>query len=76
MAAFGVVPVACGVVRPLSGAFLPRIFAPKRQGNAPDAHTAPRLRPSFGQLAGIGRPIPLGLVTGRSIPNPSRTDSY
>lgn len=36
----------------------PRIFAPKRQGNVPDAHTAPRFRPSFGQLAGIGRPIP------------------
>ena len=35
----------------------------------------PRFRPSFGQLAGIGCPIPLGLVTGRSIPNPSRTDS-
>lgn len=30
---------------------------------------------SFGQLRGIGRPIPLGLVTGRSIPNPSCTDS-
>lgn len=75
VAAFGFVPVACGVVRPLSGAFLPRIFAPKRQGNGPDAHTAPRLRPSFGQLGGIGRPIPLGLVTGRSIPNPSCTDS-
>ncbi|WP_147346650.1 hypothetical protein [Bacteroides stercoris] len=76
MAAFGFVPVACGVVQPLSGAFLPPIFAPKRQGNVPDAHTAPRLRPSFGQLEGIGRPIPAGLVTGRSIPNPSRTDSY
>lgn len=36
----------------------------------------PRLRLSFGQLEGIGRPIPAGLVTGRSIPNPSRTDSY
>lgn len=35
----------------------------------------PRFRPSFGQQEGIGRPIPLGLVTGRSIPNPSRTDS-
>ncbi len=75
VAAFGFVPVACGVVRPLSGAFLPRIFAPKRQGNVPDAHTAPRFRLSFGQQEGIGRPIPLGLVTGRSIPNPSRTDS-
>ena len=75
VAAFGFVPVACDVVRPLSGAFLPRIFAPKRQGNVPDAHTAPRFRLSFGQQEGIGRPIPLGLVTGRSIPNPSRTDS-
>ena len=75
VAAFGFVPVACGVLQPLPGVFLPRTFAPKRQGNAPDAHTAPRLRPSFGQLAGIGRPIPLGLVTGRSIPNPSGTDS-
>lgn len=36
----------------------------------------PRLRLSFGQQEGIGRPIPAGLVTGRSIPNPSRTDSY
>lgn len=35
----------------------------------------PRFRLSFGQLGGIGRPIPLGLVTGRSIPNPSCTDS-
>lgn len=35
----------------------------------------PRFRPSFGQLGGIGRPIPLGVVTGRSIPNPSCTDS-
>lgn len=75
VAAFGFVPVACGVLQPLSGSFFPRIFAPKRQGNVPDAHTASRFRPSFGQLGGIGRPIPLGLVTGRSIPNPSCTDS-
>lgn len=39
------------------------------------AHRPPRFRLSFGQQEGIGRPIPLGLVTGRSIPNPSRTDS-
>lgn len=39
------------------------------------AHCPPRFRLSFGQQEGIGRPIPLGLVTGRSIPNPSRTDS-
>ena len=75
VAAFGFVPVACGVLQPLPGSFFPRIFAPKRQGNVPDAHTAPRFRPSFGQLGGIGRPIPLGLVTGRSIPNPACTDS-
>ncbi len=164
--AFGFVPVACGFLQPLPGAFLPPIFAPKRQDNVPDAHTAPgsvsllgswkvsgdrylrvwlqaficlvassflsakeytnlpvcivsplrgsiwlrsgslwrssapsrcvftpylctqaagqcsrcahrpRFRLSFGQLEGIGRPIPAGLVTGRSIPNPSRTDSY
>lgn len=37
-------------------------FAPKRQGNTPDAHTAPRFRPSFGQPKGIGRPIPLWVV--------------
>ncbi|MFQ9069023.1 MAG: hypothetical protein ACLR49_04760 [Bacteroides stercoris] len=41
VAAFGVVPVACGILQPLSGSFLPRTFASKRQGNAPDAHTAP-----------------------------------
>lgn len=41
VAAFGFVPVACGVFQPLPGVFLPRTFAPKRQGNAPDAHTAP-----------------------------------
>lgn len=41
VAAFGFVPVACGVFQPLPGAFLPPIFAPKRQGNVPDAHTAP-----------------------------------
>ena len=75
VAAFGFVPVACGILQPLPGLFFPRTFAPKRQGNVPDAHTAPRFRPSFGQLGGIGRPIPLGLVTGRSIPNPSCTDS-
>ena len=41
VAAFGFVPVACGVFQPLPGVFLPPIFAPKRQGNVPDAHTAP-----------------------------------
>ena len=46
VAAFGFVPVACGVFQPLPGASLPRTFAPKRQGNAPDAHIVP-LAPSF-----------------------------
>ena len=51
VAAFGFVPVACGVLQPLPGAFLPRIFAPKRQGNAPDAHIVPPA-PSFFWAAG------------------------
>ena len=46
VAAFGFVPVACGVFQPLPGVFLPRTFAPKRQGNAPDAHIVPPA-PSF-----------------------------
>ena len=75
VAAFGFVPVACGVFQPLPGASLPRTFAPKRQGNAPDAHTVPRLRSSFGQPKGIGRPIPLWVVITGLSPNPSRTDS-
>lgn len=48
VAAFGFVPVACGVVQPLSGSFLPRTFASKRQGNVPDAHTAPGSVPLLG----------------------------
>lgn len=44
-------------------------FAPKRQGNAPGAYRSPRLRPSFGQPEGIGRPIPLWDCYNRYIPN-------
>ena len=44
-------------------------FAPKRQGNAPGAYRSPRLRPSFGQPEGIGRPIPLWDCYNRHIPN-------
>ncbi|WP_195300057.1 hypothetical protein [Bacteroides uniformis] len=49
-------------------------FAPKRQGNAESAYRGPRLRPSFGQPEGIGRPIPLWDCYNRYIPNPSATD--
>ena len=62
VAAFGFVPVACGVFQPLPGVFLPRTFAPKRQGKLPMRTSYPRLRPSFGQPKGIGRPIPLWVV--------------
>lgn len=58
VAAFGADVVACGVPQPLSDPDLPPTFAPKRQGNAPGAYRRPRLRPSFGQPEGIGRPIP------------------
>ena len=56
VAAFGANVVACGVPQPLSDPDLPPTFAPKRQGNAPGAYRRPRLRPSFGQPEGIGRP--------------------
>ena len=59
VAAFGADVVACGVFQPLSGPDLPLTFAPKRQGKAESAYRRPRLRPSFGQPEGIGRPIPL-----------------
>ena len=56
-----------------------RVFTPylctQAAGQCSRCAHRPRLRPSFGQQEGIGRPIPLGLVTGRSIPNPSCTDS-
>ena len=74
VAAFGADVVGCGVSQPLSHADLPFTFAPKRQGKAPGAYRRPRLRPSFGQPKGIGRPIPFRVVTGRFIPNPSGTD--
>lgn len=51
-------------------------LCPQAAGQRSRCAHRPRLRLSFGQLEGIGRPIPAGLVTGRSIPNPSRTDSY
>ena len=44
-------------------------FAPKRQGKAESAYRRPRLRPSFGQPKGIGRPIPLWDCYNRYIPN-------
>ena len=50
-------------------------LCPQAAGQCSRCAHRPRFRPSFGQQEGIGRPIPLGLVTGRSIPNPSRTDS-
>ena len=59
VAAFGADVVACGVFQPLSAPDLPLTFAPKRQGKAESAYRRPRLRPSFGQPEGIGRPIPL-----------------
>lgn len=51
-------------------------LCPQAAGQCSRCAHRPRFRLSFGQLEGIGRPIPAGLVTGRSIPNPSRTDSY
>lgn len=50
-------------------------LCPQAAGQCSRCAHHPRFRLSFGQQEGIGRPIPLGLVTGRSIPNPSRTDS-
>ena len=49
-------------------------FAPKRQGKAESAYRRPRLRPSFGQQKGIGRPMPCRVGDDRSIPNPFTTD--
>ena len=62
VAAFGFVPVACGVFQPLPGVFLPRTFAPSGRATLPMRTSYPRLRPSFGQPKGIGRPIPLWVV--------------
>ena len=69
VAAFGANVVACGVPQPLSDPDLPPTFAPKRQGNAPGAYRRPRLRPSFGQPEGIGRPIPSQVGNDRFTPN-------
>ena len=74
VAAFGVDVVACGVPQPLSDPDLRPTFAPKRQGKAESAYRMPRLRPSFGQQKGIGRPMPCRVGNDRSIPNPSITD--
>ena len=68
VAAFGADVVACGVPQPLSDPDLPPTFAPKRQGNAPGAYRRPRLRPSFGQPEGIGRPIPSQVGNDRFTP--------
>ncbi len=62
----------CGSLWRSSAPFRPGFtptFAPKRQGNAPGAYRRPRLRPSFGQPEGIGRPIPLWGCNNRYIPN-------
>ena len=58
VAAFGVVVAACGVLEPYFRLGKHPTFAPKRQGKAESAHRRPRLRPSFGQQKGIGRPMP------------------
>ena len=58
MAAFGAVVAACGVFEPYFSHGKRPTFAPKRQGKAESAYRRPRLRPSFGQQKGIGRPMP------------------
>ena len=58
VAAFGAVVAACGVFEPYFRLGKHPTFAPKRQGKAESAHRRPRLRPSFGQQKGIGRPMP------------------
>ena len=68
----GFTPYLCtqaAVPQPLSDPDLPPTFAPKRQGNAPGAYRRPRLRPSFGQPEGIGRPIPSQVGNDRFTPN-------
>lgn len=74
MAAFGAVVAACGVFEPYFSHGKRPTFAPKRQGKAESAYRRPRLRPSFGQQKGIGRPMPCRVSDDRSIPNPSDTD--
>lgn len=75
VAAFGFVPVACGVFQPLPGVFLPRIFAPKRQGNAPDAHIVPPAPSFFWAAEGYRATDTFMGCYKRFIPNPSCTDS-
>ena len=58
VAAFGTVVAACGVFDPYFWLGKRPTFAPKRQGKAESAYRRPRLRPSFGQPKGIGRPMP------------------
>ena len=62
VAAFGAVVAACGVFEPYFSLEKRPTFAPKRQGKAESAYRRLRLRPSFGQPEGIGRPIPLWVV--------------
>ena len=75
VAAFGFVPVACGVFQPLPGVFLPRTFAPKRQGNAPDAHIVPPAPSFFWAAEGYRATDTFMGCYNRFIPNPSCTDS-
>lgn len=75
VAAFGFVPVACGVFQPLPGVFLPRTFASKRQGNAPDAHIVPPAPSFFWAAEGYRATDTFMGCYSRFIPNPSCTDS-
>lgn len=75
VAAFGFVPVACGVFQPLPGVFLPSTFAPKRQGNAPDAHIVPPAPSFFWAAEGYRATDTFMGCYSRFIPNPSCTDS-
>ena len=75
VAAFGFVPVACGVFQPLPGVFLPRTFVPKRQGNAPDAHIVPPAPSFFWAAEGYRATDTFMGCYSRFIPNPSCTDS-
>ena len=75
VAAFGFVPVACGVFQPLPGVFLHRTFAPKRQGNAPDAHIVPPAPSFFWAAEGYRATDTFMGCYSRFIPNPSCTDS-
>lgn len=50
-------------------------LCPQAAGQRSRCAHRPRFRLSFGQLEGIGRPIPLWVVITGLSPNPSRTDS-